>query len=90
MRRYLAANMHQGTRKGRIYPDIWKRLSIKIVPLEQQKRIALLVEAVQDEYKQSVGLDEAESKGVFMKVSALVDEIEMSIEEIYGKNTPAL
>src|SRR5450755_1316970 len=51
IRNYLAANMHRGTRKGRIYPDIWKRLPIKIVPFERQKEIALLVEAVQDEYK---------------------------------------
>ena len=87
MRRYLAANMHQGTRKGRIYPDIWKRLPIKIVPLEQQKEIASLVEAVQEKYKKFVEPDKAQSKDVLTKVNKLVDEIEKSIEAIYGKNT---
>src|SRR5579859_7866968 len=90
IRRFLAANMHQGTRKGRIYPDIWKRLPIKMVPLAQQKSIALLVEAMQDEYKKPVKRDEVESKGVFMKISTLVEEIEKSIEEIYEKNTSRL
>src|SRR5579859_4430373 len=90
IRRYLAANMHQGTRKGRTYPDIWKRLPIKMVPLAQQKSIALLVEAMQDEYKKPGKRDEVESKGVFMKISTLVDEIEKSIEEIYEKNTSRL
>ncbi len=87
IRRYLAANMHQGTRKGRIYPDIWKRLPIKMVSLEQQKRIALLVEAIQNAYKKSDRLDEVEKRGVYLKVSALIDEIEKLIEEIYGGNT---
>jgi hypothetical protein len=85
IRGYLAANMHQGTRKGRIYPDIWKRLPIKIVPLERQMEIALLVEAVQDEYKNLARSDNIKNKGALMKVNELVDEIEMSVEEIYGK-----
>jgi hypothetical protein len=87
MRRYLAANMHQGTRKGRIYPDIWKRLPIKMVPLEQQKEIALLVEAVQEEYKKLVEPDKAQSKGELTKTNKLIDEIEKSIEAIHSKNT---
>jgi N-6 DNA Methylase len=85
IRGYLAANMHQGTRKGRIYPDIWKRLPIKIVPLERQMEIALLVEAVQDEYKNLARTDNIKNKGALMKVNELIDEIEISVEEIYGK-----
>ena len=85
MRRYLTANMHQGTRKGRIYPDIWKRLPIKMVPIERQKEIALLVEAVQKEYKKLVEPGNVQSKGILMKVNVLVDEIEKFIEAIYGK-----
>ncbi len=84
IRRYLAANMHQGTRKGRIYPDIWKRLPIKIVPLERQMAIALLVEAAQNEYKNLARSDELKNKGASMQVNELVDEIETSVEAIYG------
>jgi restriction endonuclease S subunit len=79
--------MHEGTRKGRIYPDIWKRLPIKIVPLERQKEIALLVETVQDEYKNLARLSKMGNQESVAKISELVDEIEMSIEEIYGKTT---
>jgi N-6 DNA Methylase len=87
IRNYLAANMHRGTRKGRIYPDIWKRLPIKIVPFERQKEIALLVEAVQDEYKNLARLSKMGNQESVAKISKLVDEIEISIEEIYGKTT---
>ena len=87
MRHYLAANMHQGTRKGRIYPDIWKRLPIKLIDLEEQKKIGLLVEAIQEEYKKLAEPDKAQSKDVLMKLNEMVDEIEKSIEAIYGKNT---
>ena len=52
MREYITSNMHEGTRKGRIYPDVWKRLPIKVAPVERQLQIARLVDAVQDEYKQ--------------------------------------
>ncbi len=85
MRRYLASNLHQGTRKGRIYPDIWKRLSIKMVPLEQQKSIALLVEAVQDEYLHLARQDELKNMDAFMKVNKLTNDIENCIEEIYRR-----
>jgi hypothetical protein len=52
MRQYIASNMHEGTREGRIYPDIWKRLPIKVASAERQQQIAKLVDAVQSEYKQ--------------------------------------
>ncbi|HKV59992.1 MAG TPA: N-6 DNA methylase [Ktedonobacteraceae bacterium] len=85
IRRYIAANMHQGTRKGRIYPDIWKQLPIKIVPPEQQKEIALLVEAVQNEYTNLADLGEMKNKSELVKVTELMDELERLIEEIYTK-----
>jgi len=85
IRRFLAANMHQGTRKGRIYPDIWKQLPIKIVPLERQKEIALLVESVQNEYKNLARLDELKSRGALLKANSLIDEIETLVEAIYGE-----
>lgn len=83
IRRYIAANMHQGTRKGRIYPDIWKRLPIKIVPLEHQKKIALLVETVQNEYKSLANMSGIKNKSESAKITGLIDELEQLIEEIY-------
>ncbi|HLX55515.1 MAG TPA: N-6 DNA methylase [Ktedonobacteraceae bacterium] len=85
MRNYIAANMHEGTRKGRIYPDVWKRLPIKVVSLEQQREIAQLVEAVQDEYKILARSGEMDNVDGFAKVNQLVDEIEMLVEETYGR-----
>jgi len=85
IRRYIAANMHQGTRKGRIYPDIWKRFPIKIVPLEHQKKIALLVETVQDEYKSLANLSEIRNKSESVKITGLIDKLEELIEEIYTR-----
>ena len=52
MRQYIASNLHEGTRQGRIYPDIWKRLPIKIASVEKQQRIASLVENIQMAYQQ--------------------------------------
>lgn len=52
MRQYIASNLHEGTRQGRIYPDIWKRLPIKIASLEEQQSIARLVDAIQTAYQQ--------------------------------------
>lgn len=85
IRRYVAANMHEGTRKGRIYPDVWKRLPIKIVPPERQKQLALLVEAVQDEYKNPSRSAELANGDSLAKVHRLVDKIERLVEEIYEK-----
>ena len=52
MRQYIASNLHEGTRQGRIYPDIWKRLPIKIASAEKQQSIARLVDAIQMAYQQ--------------------------------------
>ncbi|GAC1426807.1 MAG: hypothetical protein NVS9B9_15750 [Ktedonobacteraceae bacterium] len=51
IRNYLAANRLEGTREGRIYPDVWKRLPIKVASTERQAEIAQLVDAVQAQYK---------------------------------------
>ena len=87
MRGYIAANMHEGTRKGRIYPDVWKRLPIKIVSPERQKQLALLVEAVQDEYKNPSRPAETGNGDSLAKVHRLLDEIERLVEEIYEKTS---
>ncbi|MEO6892879.1 MAG: N-6 DNA methylase, partial [Ktedonobacteraceae bacterium] len=52
IRRYIAANMHEGTRQGRVYPDIWKRLPIKVTSTDRQQQIATLVDAIQGHYRQ--------------------------------------
>jgi hypothetical protein len=52
MRQYIASNMHEGTRGGRVYPDIWKRLPIKVASAERQQQIAALVDAIQAQYQQ--------------------------------------
>lgn len=51
IRQYLAANKLEGTREGRIYPDVWKRLPIKVTSTERQQQIAALVDAVQEQYR---------------------------------------
>lgn len=52
MRRYLIANKLEGTREGRIYPDVWKRLPIKIASTEHQQHVAALVDEIQARYLQ--------------------------------------
>lgn len=52
IRQYIASNLHEGTRQGRIYPDIWKRLPIKIASTEKQQSIARLVDDIQKTYQQ--------------------------------------
>lgn len=52
MRQYIASNLHEGTRQGRIYPDIRKRLPIKIASAEKQQSIARLVDTIQMAYQQ--------------------------------------
>jgi type I restriction enzyme M protein len=37
---------------GRIYPDVWKRLPIKVASTERQQQVATLVEEIQAQYKQ--------------------------------------
>lgn len=52
IRAFLAANRLEGTREGRIYPDVWKRLPIKIASSERQQEIAAKVDAIQSHYEQ--------------------------------------
>lgn len=52
IRQYIASNLHEGTRQGRIYPDIWKRLPVKIASAEKQQSIGKLVDDIQQAYQQ--------------------------------------
>ncbi|HLX41150.1 MAG TPA: hypothetical protein VKR42_11500, partial [Ktedonobacteraceae bacterium] len=56
IRRYLASNRLEGTREGRIYPDVWKRLPIKAAAQEKQQAIAEKVDAIQEQYRQLAAL----------------------------------
>lgn len=56
IRQYIASNMFEGTREGRVYPDIWKRLPIKVASTERQQQIATLVDAVQARHQQLAAL----------------------------------
>jgi hypothetical protein len=47
MRRYLLANQAQGTREGRIYPDVWKLMPVKVVDPTRQATIGALVDTIQ-------------------------------------------
>jgi hypothetical protein len=59
IRRYIAYNLFEGTREGRVYPDIWKRLPIKVTSTERQQQIATLVDAIQEQYRQLASLPSA-------------------------------
>jgi hypothetical protein len=78
MREYITSNMHEGTRKGRIYPDVWKRLPIKIASAERQQQIAILVDAVQEQYQRSR-----------VDLNALLSEIETLVEKVYRESADA-
>ncbi len=56
IRRYIASNRLEGTREGRIYPDVWKRLPIKVASAERQQQVAQKVEAIQAQYRQMLAL----------------------------------
>lgn len=56
MRQYLASNRLEGTREGRIYPDVWKRLPIKAASQEKQLAIAAKVDEIQAQYRQLAAL----------------------------------
>lgn len=77
MRDYLATNMHKGTRKSRIYPDVWKRMPVKMLPLERQREIGALVAKVQEMYRQ--GMDEEKLDNI----QRLLEKIELSVLELY-------
>jgi hypothetical protein len=51
IRQYIASNRLEGTREGRIYPDVWKRLPIKVASRERQNQIATKVDAIQAQYQ---------------------------------------
>jgi SAM-dependent methyltransferase len=48
MRRYLLANQAQGTREGRIYPDVWKLMPVKVIDTTRQAAIGTLVDEIQN------------------------------------------
>lgn len=52
IRQYVASNKLEGTREGRIYPDVWKRLPIKVASAERQQQIAIRVDSIQARYEQ--------------------------------------
>lgn len=52
IRNYMASNRLEGTREGRIYPDVWKKLPIKVVSLTRQQQIAEKVDSIQALYQQ--------------------------------------
>ena len=47
MRRYLLANQAQGTREGRIYPDVWKLMPVKVIAPTHQAALGALVDDIQ-------------------------------------------
>jgi len=89
MRLYIASNMHEGTRKGRIYPDIWKRLPIKVASVERQRRIAMLVDAVQSEYQQVAVVPGIEDQHHHTTISRLFLQIEALVEATYKEPADA-
>jgi hypothetical protein len=50
MRHYLLTNKMRGTRTGRIYPDVWKEMPVKVVSAETQTTIATMVDDIQVMY----------------------------------------
>jgi len=89
MREYINSNMHEGTRKGRIYPDVWKRLPVKVASTERQRQIAKLVDAVQGEYKQVVSTTGTECQRINATINALLSEIETMIVVAYKEPADA-
>jgi restriction endonuclease S subunit len=85
MRQYIASNMHEGTRKGRIYPDIWKRLPIKVASLERQQQIAKLVDEVQVVHTFMASVDNlnSEIQRIRATINTLLSQIEDLVELTY-------
>jgi hypothetical protein len=75
IRRYLAVNMLEGTRKRRIYPDVWKRLPIKIASKNIQQTIAAKVDEIQTQYQQRTYIQAA--------IKNIAEEIEDLVEAAY-------
>ncbi len=76
MRAYLTSNIHEGTRKARIYPDVWKRLPIKVASTERQQHIATLVDAIQVQYQQK-------AQQIHATINKLSSEIETLVQATY-------
>ena len=83
MRQYIAANMHEGSRTGRVYPDVWKRLPIKVTSAERQQQIASLVDTVQEQYRQLSASPEEEQQVVQLSIDRLLSEIEVLVEAMF-------
>jgi len=83
MRQYIVSNMHEGTRAGRIYPNVWKRLPIKITSIERQQQIATLVDAVQERYLQLAASSREEEPLLRMSINTLLSQIETLVEATY-------
>ncbi len=87
MRLYIASNLHEGTRKGRIYPDVVKRLPIKVASVERQRQIAMLVDKVQAEYQQVAA---AQDQQLHTTINGLLLEIEALVEATYNEPADAV
>jgi hypothetical protein len=90
MRLYISSNLHEGTRKGRIYPDVWKRLPIKVASVERQRQIAMLVDKVQAEYQQVAVAQRAEDQQLHEVINGLLLEIEALVEATYKEPADAV
>ncbi len=88
IRQYIASNLHEGTRQGRIYPDIWKRLPIKIASAEMQQSIGNLVDDIQ-KFMTSVDNITTESQRIETLINGLSAEIEQLVETVYAEPADA-
>jgi hypothetical protein len=84
IRQFLVSNMHEGTRKNRIYPDVWKRLPVKVTSAERQRQIGVLVEEVQEQYER-LALMPSERQQIQGDIDSLLAQIEGLVEETYRK-----
>ena len=67
----------------RVYPNVWKRLPIKVISAERQYQIATLVDAIQEQYRQlttSLGVEESVIR---TSIDTLLTEIETLVEAVY-------
>lgn len=94
IRRYLAANKLEGTREGRIYPDVWKRLPIKVASQERQQQIAKLVDDIQTHYKQlsslptplTIATDPTRQyRSIQTTLATLLEQVEKLVEAVYNE-----
>jgi type I restriction-modification system DNA methylase subunit len=88
IREYLASNRLEGTREGRIYPDVWKHLPIKVASTERQQQVAILVDQIQDNYQQLAALPTPANLAtsqmhIRTTIETLLSQVEMLVETIY-------